>query len=161
MNATDVLRYGHLTLLGTIERASDDIVGAPGACGTWSIKDIVSHLASYEAVLVDILGTAIEPGPTSVLDRFRNPDADFNDLEVAGRASRSMDDVLAELNDTHARTLDQIAGIDPKTLRQPGTIAWYGPDYALDDLLVYMYYGHKREHSAQIESFRDRHGPDH
>ena len=28
--------------------------------------------------------------------------------------------------------------------------------YALDDVLVYMYYGHKREHSAQIAAFRDR-----
>jgi len=28
--------------------------------------------------------------------------------------------------------------------------------YALDDFLVYAYYGHKREHSAQIAAFRDR-----
>ncbi len=27
---------------------------------------------------------------------------------------------------------------------------------ALDDFLVYAYYGHKREHSAQIAAFRDR-----
>lgn len=33
---------------------------------------------------------------------------------------------------------------------------WYGDAYALDDLIVYMYYGHKREHNAQIAAFRDR-----
>jgi len=29
-------------------------------------------------------------------------------------------------------------------------------NYALDDVIVYMYYGHKREHNAQIAAFRDR-----
>jgi proline iminopeptidase len=29
-------------------------------------------------------------------------------------------------------------------------------EYALDDFIVYNYYGHKREHSAQIAVFRDR-----
>jgi hypothetical protein len=26
----------------------------------------------------------------------------------------------------------------------------------LDDFIVYTYYGHKREHAAQIAAFRDR-----
>ena len=39
---------------------------------------------------------------------------------------------------------------------QAGTLPWYGMAYSLDDVLVYMYYGHKREHSAQIAAFRDR-----
>ena len=41
-------------------------------------------------------------------------------------------------------------------LREVGTLPWDGEDYALDDFLVYGYYGHKREHSAQIAAFRDR-----
>jgi hypothetical protein len=49
-----------------------------------------------------------------------------------------------------------VAQIPAETLRATGTIPWYGPEYALDDLITYMYYGHKREHSAQIAVFRDR-----
>jgi hypothetical protein len=52
--------------------------------------------------------------------------------------------------------MELITQIPPQTLRQPGTIPWYGAEYALDDLLVYMYYGHKREHSAQVGVFRDQ-----
>jgi hypothetical protein len=48
-----------------------------------------------------------------------------------------------------------IVAIPPETLRQTGTLPWYGMQYAMDDVLVYMYYGHKREHSAQIAAFRD------
>jgi hypothetical protein len=29
-------------------------------------------------------------------------------------------------------------------------------EYALDDFIVYQYYGHKREHCAQIAVFRDK-----
>ncbi len=49
-----------------------------------------------------------------------------------------------------------VGRIPSETLRQNGTLPWYGMAYALDDFLVYAYYGHKREHSAQIAAFRDR-----
>ena len=55
----------------------------------------------------------------------------------------------------HARTMALIADIPAEVLRQPGTIPWYGDEYALDDLIVYQYYGHKREHMAQVDKFRD------
>ena len=29
---------------------------------------------------------------------------------------------------------------------------WYGPEYSLDDLVVYTMYGHKREHDPQLSA---------
>lgn len=158
MNASDVLRYGHLTLLGTLDGLPEEAWDTPGACGVWSVKDILAHLASYELVLVDILGSFGEGGPTPCLDRFTGQGPSFNDLEVEARRDKSVDDTLAELNDAHARTLDLVARIPAETARQPGTLPWYGAAYDLDDLITYMYYGHKREHGAQIDLFRDRVG---
>ena len=40
--------------------------------------------------------------------------------------------------------------------REVGAIPWYGPDYALDDLVVYLMYGHKREHTPQLEAVLER-----
>jgi hypothetical protein len=40
----------------------------PGACGVWSVKDIIAHLASYERVLVDILTTFTGGGSTPALN---------------------------------------------------------------------------------------------
>ena len=51
--------------------------------------------------------------------------------------------------------MSMVDTIPSETLRQSGTLPWYGMAYALDDFLVYAYYGHKREHSAQIAAFRD------
>ncbi len=69
-----------------------------------------------------------------------------------------MKEVLGELNDTHAQVMSMVVQISPETFRQTGTLPWYGMDYSLDDFIVYTYYGHKREHSAQIAAFRDRVG---
>jgi len=156
MNASDVVEYGHLTLLGTLDGLPEPTWETPGACGAWSTKDIVAHLASYELVLVDILTELSGGGPAPCLDRFREQGATFNDAEVARRAGSSPAEALEELNTAHRRAAALLARIPEAERRRPGTLPWYGAAYALDDLLVYMVYGHKREHAAQIAAFRDR-----
>jgi hypothetical protein len=156
MNTVDVLRYGHLTLLHTLDGLPDDARDQPGACGIWSVRDIFAHLASYELVLVDVLRSAAGEGDeTPRLDRFVALGDAFNDTEVAERRSMAMAAVLAELNQAHDETLRLAGRIAPERRRQAGTLPWYGPDYGIDDLIVYQYYGHKREHGAQVDAFRD------
>ena len=55
-----------------------------------------------------------------------------------------------------ARVIELAAKIPAEKFRENGTIAWYGPDYCLDDFIVYTNYAHKREHAAQIDVFGDR-----
>jgi hypothetical protein len=155
MNAQDILKYGQGTLLQTIDGFPDSQWDTPGACGTWSVKDIIAHLASYEEVLVDILSGFVAKGPTPYLDKYTSG-AQFNDLEVESRRSKTAREVLDELNTVHARAMELAGQIHSEVFRQVGTLPWYGMEYSLDDLLVYMYYGHKREHSAQIAAFRDQ-----
>jgi hypothetical protein len=156
MNATDILKYGQPTVLSTLDGFPENAWEMPGACGVWSVKDIIAHLASYEQVLVDILATFTNGGSTPALNTFIELGGQFNDSEVNRRKEKSIQEVLAEFNDAHAQVMSMIVKIAPETLRQNGTLPWYGIDYCLDDVLVYMYYGHKREHSAQIAAFRDR-----
>ncbi len=156
MNATDILKYGQITVLQSIEGFPTSAWETPGACGTWSVKDIIAHLASYEEVLVDVLATFVGSGATPALDKFTAPGGQFNDIEVALRKEKNVQEILEELNDTHTQVMSLVAKIPPETLHQSGTLPWYGMNYALDDVIVYMYYGHKREHGAQIAAFRDR-----
>lgn len=156
MNAVDILKYGHLTVLQTLEGFPESAWDRPGACGTWSVKDIIAHLASYELVLIDVLATFRGGGPTPVLNRFLELRGQFNDSEVSSRKEHTVQEVLGEYNDAHAQVMSLVAQLSSDTLRQTGTLPWYGEVYALDDFLVYGYYGHKREHSAQIAAFHDR-----
>jgi uncharacterized damage-inducible protein DinB len=155
MQAIDILRYGQGTVLQAIEGIGQDEWTLEGACGVWSMKDIVAHLTSYERVLEDILGSLLGGGSTPYLDRFK-AGASFNDVEVEARRATSVREVLDEFAAAHEHTLAFIARIPEERRRQAGTLPWYGAEYALDDVIVYMYYGHKREHSAQIAAFRDR-----
>ena len=155
MNAVDILKYGQQTVLQTLEGFPAAGGETPGACGVWSVKDIIAHLASYEQVLVDVLSTLVGKHPTPYLDKFTKPGGQFNDTEVGLRKGRTMPEVLDEFNDAHAQVMSLAMQISPELFRQTGTLPWYGREYALDDFIVYTFYGHKREHSAQIAAFRD------
>ena len=156
MNATDILKYGHQTVLQTIEGFPKAAWEEAGACGVWSVKDIIAHLASYEEVLVDVLSGFVRRLPTPYLDKFTELGGQFNDTEVERRKGRTVREVLDEFNDAYAQVTSLAVQIRPELFRETGTLPWYGMGYALDDVIVYMYYGHKREHSAQIAAFRDR-----
>ena len=156
MNATDILKYGQLTVLQTLDGFPETELETAGACGVWSVKDIIAHLASYEEVLVDVLSGFVGRHPTPSLDRFTELGGQFNDIEVERRKGRTMSEVLDEFNDAHAQVMSLAERVRPEVFPQVGTLPWYGMAYSLDDVLVYMYYGHKREHSAQIAAFRDR-----
>jgi hypothetical protein len=156
MNATDILKYGQATVLQGIDGFPETAWETPGACGVWSVKDIIAHLASYEEVLVDALSGFVGRHATPYLDKFVELGSLFNDSEVERRKGKTAREVLDEFNDAHAQVMSLAERIRPEMFRHTGTLPWYGMEYALDDVLVYMYYGHKREHSAQIAAFRDR-----
>jgi hypothetical protein len=159
MNALDILKYGHQTVLQALNNLPKTDWDTGGVCGVWPVKDIMAHLASFECLLVDILGTFLDQPSTPYLDRYLEAGPMvFNDTEVARRKEKTVAETLAEYNDTQAKTMTLAAQIPVETWRQAGTLSWYGPEYALDDFIVYSYYGHKREHSAQIAVFRDQIG---
>lgn len=158
MHANDILSYGHATLMGSLEGLPEPDWLAPGACGAWSIKDIVAHLASYEQMLIDVLKAHAGEAPTPTLDRLLDPDGAFNDDEVARRASLAPAAVLEEYELACAAACERFARLSEDDVRRAGALAWYGEAYDLEDFIVYAFYGHKREHSAQIMAFRSRRG---
>ncbi len=154
MHLIDVMRYGHATLMGAIEDMPTEIWAVPGACGTWSIKDIVAHLASYEQVLIEITGSIDGGSETPTLDRFTSGSGTWNDDEVALRAGRSPDEIVDEYRSASARAIDLVTALPSELWTTAGLLSWYGDDYDLEDFVVYTFYGHKREHAGQIGVFR-------
>jgi hypothetical protein len=149
LNALDVLMYGQRPIRATIDRFG------PGeweriALGVWTAKDLVGHLGAFEARFADQLAPFAGAPVESEL-----PAADprtFNDDQAAIRAAWPFGQVVAELLDAHERVMRLAAAIPADVWREVGTIPWYGPEYSLDDLVVYQQYGHKREHGPQLEA---------
>jgi len=155
MNAHDVIRYGHETVLTAIDGLPKDDWLTPGVCGVWSVKDIIAHLASFEVALVDVLRSLTGETSTPMLQTFIETYPQFNDEQVELRRHNTADEVLAEYIDAYERAAALLPEISPELRRQNGTLAWYGDQYDLDDFILYTFYGHKREHCAQISVFRD------
>ena len=153
MNPLDILRYGQATvdeLIDKFQPADWEAI----ALGRWTTKDLVGHLGAFEVRFAEVLGLFAGYEPTTRL-RDESP-ATFNDDQAAIRREWSVDAIVTELRDAHARSLAAAAAIAPETWREVGTIPWYGPEYSLDDFLVYIEYGHKREHSPQLEAVLER-----
>lgn len=158
MNAVDVLKYGSKTFHDALNVVPQAMWLQAGVCGTWSVKDLIAHLASYEHLLVEVLapfaGSDVEtPTIASVAEHGF---ARFNDVQVEARAQLTPQEALAEYEAAFDEVMRLAPEIQPQDWRQLGTLPWYGQEYALDDFVVYSFYGHKREHSAQIHVFGDR-----
>jgi hypothetical protein len=156
MNAADILHYGHLDVLKSFEGLSASEWDRLGVTSRWSPKQLLAHLCSYERVLGDILESLMGRGPTPDLDAFRNAHGSFNDTQVAARDGLTANAILEEYGRAHERVIALAREAGPERLAAPGAIPWYGPDYAVDDFIVYANYAHKREHCAQLKQFRQR-----
>jgi hypothetical protein len=155
MNASDVLKYGNSTVLQAIDGLAEPDWRVGGVCGRWSVREILAHLASYECVLVDILHSLVDDDATPHLDQYLEQGMAFNDLQVEHRKTMTSGEVLAEYTAAHAQTMGLIERIPEASRRRAGVLPWYGMEYDLEDFIAYAYYGHKREHCAQIGVFRD------
>lgn len=156
MNVSDVLKYGHLTVLHTLEGVDEQHWTTPNVCGWWSTKDIIAHLTSFEHMLVEVLSSLLgDNGPTPYLALMVEDPERFNEVHVGARQQLTPAEELAEYVDTQTKTMALAGQIPPEIFRQTGGLPWYGAEYDLDDFICYTFYGHKREHSAQINVFKD------
>lgn len=158
MNAQDVIKYGHGTVIEAIDGLPESDWQTTGVCGVWSVKNIIAHLASFELVLVDVLNSLLNEAPTPMLDKFIAAYEQFNDIEVEARRHQSVDETLAEYCNAYTQAEKLLAQVPVEQRRQNGLLAWYGQEYDLEDFITYAFYGHKREHCAQIGVHRDRIG---
>ncbi len=150
MNAPDILSYGHRDLLATFEKISDQ-QWSVGVNTTWTVRDVLAHMASYETLLEDALKFVAGQSPTPMLDDMGRDQAGFNDRQVAARKDKSSAELLDELRRGHEHVLALVNTFGPEKLRQVGTIPWYGKEYSLDDFIVYANYAHIREHVGQVK----------
>ena len=149
MNVLDVLMYGQRTVVGTMQRYRPDDWSRI-ALGVWTAKDLLGHLGAFEVRFADVLATFVDaPVVSGLLDADPRT---FNDDQAAVRAAWTIEQVTEEFLAAHERVMTHARAIPAERWREVGTIPWYGPEYSLDDLVVYQMYGHKREHDPQLSA---------
>lgn len=159
MNTVELLQKGNLLVVQVVDGFPELGWDVPGACGDWSVKDIVAHLSSYEHVAIDVLKTFQGEEPTPLIQKFLHHLDEFNKAEVEARRYLTAQQVMDEYQDTQVQTTSLLMEIPPNTVQQIGTMPWYDPECCLADF-VQRHYDHTREHCAQIARFRQKITPE-
>ena len=156
MHPTDILKYGHQTIVQSVNGLVEQDWNLPGACGYWSVREIIAHLASFEHLLIDVLQLVLDKNnSTSILQRFADEGIAFNDNQVALRKDQMVAETWNEYKKIYHQSFEIFNTIPVQQHKETGLLTFYGEEYDLEDFLVYTFYGHKREHGAQINAFRD------
>ena len=155
MNASELLEKSNLLVIQTVDDLPETAWDIPGACGNWSVKDIIAHLASYEHIIVDILSIFQKEQPTPYILQFLHQLDQFNKVEVEARKYETAQHVLDEYQDAQVEATSLLMQIPDEKVQERGTMPWYGEDCCLADFINRIY-DHTREHCAQIARFRQR-----
>src|SRR5215213_2197789 len=150
-NALAELGRTRAALLAAIDGLDETALDRKGSVGDWSIKNVLAHIAAWEAWVVEALPARMTSGTTPEDFRQRAEDEDrFNAEEVAEREELTPDEQLMELERTRAELLAYLRSLDAAALerKQPWD-SWAGtlPEYLLKALR-----DHEAEHAEVLKA---------
>ena len=128
---------------------SDSMLAEPGVAGQWSIRDVLSHVTTWEEEALKSLPLTLEGKPfPSYSTVYGSIDA-FNAGEQERKREFSLDRVKHEAADTHERLMAFLASVSPSA---------YHTNSRFMRPLTQGTYEHYREHTRQIEEWRTKRG---
>ncbi|HSD48296.1 MAG TPA: DinB family protein [Actinomycetota bacterium] len=160
--AIRILEEGRARIEELLDRLPPRALTTPGlGGGTWSPKDLIGHLASWEEYALDALA-AWERDERAPIDelQFSISTSRINDQAVQRKASWSLARVRRDAEITHEGLLGAIRSMSDARWRGPTTTRGRKPLGArLGSLLVGVGpFGHDASHLKSLSTFVQRHG---
>ncbi len=159
MHILRIMESGHKNFLKTLENLPEEQWTNAFVTGSWTIRDIVAHLATSEALTVESFQKVLDPlADTPLLDeRSREETNEFNAARLEERKDTSGPELLAEYTASYEALKKLVQTVPAGIMTKPDVIVRYGAPSSLEDLIA-LDYGHKRHHLAQIKLFRQQKG---
>ena len=160
--AIRTLEEGRARIEELLDRLPKAAMTTPGVGGgTWSPKDLLGHLASWEEYALDALAAwgRDERAPIDEL-LYTVSTSRINDQAVARKTAWSLARVRREADRTHEELLAAIRTMSDARWRSPATARGRKPLGArLGSLLVGVGpFGHDAAHVRSLATFVERHG---
>jgi hypothetical protein len=115
-----------------------------GVVGPWSVKDIVGHITTWERQAITAVSNYIAESDTAILAWKDDLDG-FNLQAVDDTRSKTLDDLMTSLDQTHSELLAFVAGVPGDALSVDGVINRIQEDT----------FDHYAEHTASIRQWLD------
>jgi len=144
------LEQARSNLRASFRGLSDDQMSRPGAVGEWSVKDVLSHVASWEELALPDLAR-LARGDAAVLasiDLYATNYDPFNAMIMSLRRNLTLRQVLRELDILRADFMAAVA-------RLPDSVLLEGQ---FSRLLVKITAEHDEEHAGHILQWRNKEG---
>ena len=117
----------------------------PGVVGHWSIRDVLTHVATWEEEVLKALPVILEGGPLPRYSTLYGGIDAFNAQAHERKQGLSLEEVWKGLQETHQRLLSLLDGVpDAAFARESRFLRRLRQDT----------YGHYREHARQILAWR-------
>ena len=159
--AIRILEEGRARIDELLDRLPRPAMTTPGlGGGTWSPKDLIGHLASWEEYALDALAAWARDERAPIDDLFFTLSTTrINDQAVARKAAWSLAKVRREADGTHEELLAAIRGISDSRWRAPTTSRGRKPlGTRLGAILVGRGpFGHGAAHLRSLETFVEAH----
>lgn len=154
--AVNKLRAARKDLLESLQGVSDDDKLRPNAVEKWTVKDLLSHMASWdEEVLRVVQAFAMQPEPRfSYSISERNDFAVWNGEQVELRKNLTLEQAETEFRNARRDLIQVVEGLTDQVLMRPKMTSW-GKMHSGFELLDEMVQ-HDAEHTRDLRSWRKK-----
>lgn len=148
----DVLEEKQDELYGLLENLAEETMLEPGVSGQWSIKDVLVHLAHWEAQLVTLLYQARQGSKPTTAHFSPQKEEEINAAWVEQGRERPLDLILADLDGAHNQIIRRLDAFSESELNDPKRFPWAGSS-PLTTWIAESSYAHIEEHLDQIRAW--------
>lgn len=128
------------------EGLSDEEMLEPGVTGSWSVRDILAHVAVWDALVRTVLPGILETGHRPEYDEANEDLGAFNARMTEEKRGLSLDQVRQELEQNHQRLMEYLRDVAPDEV---------AANEAFRERLTADTWDHYPEHSAAIRDWRN------
>jgi len=118
----------------------------PRACGEWSVKDVIAHVAWHEREMVGVMRQRALVGS----DLWNLPLDPRNAAIHAENKDRPLPEVLAEAKQAHRSLMDLLEGLTDEELLDPARFRGMPSDWIPWEVIASNTFEHYPDHTADI-----------
>jgi hypothetical protein len=144
-----------------VDEVGRDRMDEPGPMGSWTFKDLVSHLAGWRNRRLDQLEAAVRgtPNPPTPWPAELDDDDSINEWIRRRDEHRTVDDLLADYDRSFDRLTAVFTALRDDVLTDPGYFPWMEGVPAIEgDYFGHLHDEHEPSIRAWLASRRDRGG---
>jgi hypothetical protein len=155
MNINEVLDNSHVAVIQATDDLPEAMWDLPVAEGEWSSKDILAHLTSREAVLIDVLKTFQGEQPSPYILRWLEGQDRFDAEAVQSHAYQTAQEIVNEYQDAQLQSSALLAALAADAVTKQDSMPWLKSSMSLADF-VQAHADHANKHAHSIMEFREK-----